>query len=88
LAPTKNGVDINIRIEELLKELRDTQREHLAEYRNVTRKSLELQLKALSRQEAIVVLYRRIVLIGGTVATGLLGLLIFLLTRWSRYLFR
>ena len=82
------GVDTNARIEDLVKEVRDTQREHLAEYRSVTRQSLELQKQALSRQDAIGVLYRRIVLIGGTVAMGLLVLLIYLLIRWSDRLFR
>ena len=83
-----NGVDANARIEELLTALRDTQREHLAEYRSVTRQSLELQKQALSRQEAIGALYQRMLLIGGTVATGLLALLIYLLIRWSGHLFR
>jgi len=81
-------VDVNARIEELLKELRDTQREHLAEYRRVTEQSLDLQRRAVSRQEAFGALYRRLVLIGGTVAAGLLALLIYLLVRWSGLLFR
>ena len=81
-------VDVNARIEELLKELRDTQREHLAEYRRVTEQSLDLQRRAVSRQEAFGALYNRLVLIGGTVAAGLLALLIYLLVRWSGLLFR
>jgi len=81
-------VDVNARIEELLKELRDIQREHLAEYRRVTEQSLDLQRRAVSRQEAFGALYNRLVLIGGAVAAGLLALLIYLLVRWSGLLFR
>jgi sirohydrochlorin ferrochelatase len=83
-----SDVDANARIERLLEELRDTQREHLAEYRRVTQQSLELQKRAVSRQEEIGALYRRMVLIGAPVATGLLVLLIYLLVRWWGYLFR
>ena len=40
-------------IQKLLREIRDTQREHLAEYRQVTQRSLELQQRAVARQEQI-----------------------------------
>jgi cytochrome c-type biogenesis protein CcmH/NrfG len=72
----------------LLEEIRDTQREHLAEYRRVTQQSLELQQRAVSRQEQVSLLYRRIVLVGGVLVAALLTLLAYLLVRWSRYLFR
>jgi len=48
-------------IKELLIELRDVQREHLAEYRKVTQRSLELQQQAVTRQEQLGQLYRRVV---------------------------
>jgi hypothetical protein len=35
-------------IQKLLREIRDTQREHLAEYRHVTQRSLELQQHAVA----------------------------------------
>jgi len=72
----------------LLEEIRDAQREHLAEYRRVTLQSLELQKRAVDRQELIGRTYRRIALLGGLLVTVLLGLLAYLLVRWSSYLFR
>ena len=55
---------------QLLREIRDAQREQLAEYRRVTERSLELQQRA-----------------GGTLVAALLVLLVYLLAKWSRYLF-
>ena len=72
----------------LLEEIRDAQREHLAEYRRVTRQSLELQQRAVARQEQISLIYKRIVLLGGLLVAVLLGLLLYLLVRWSHHLFR
>ena len=76
------------RVEQLLVEIRDAQREHLAEYQRVTRQSLELQQRALARQEQIGHIYRRVVLLGGSLVALLLVLLVYLLVRWSPYLFR
>lgn len=73
---------------QLLEEIRDVQREHLAEYRLVTQRSLELQQRALARQEQVSLIYKRIVLIGGVLVAVLLSLLGYLLLRWSDYLFR
>jgi hypothetical protein len=42
----------------LLVEIRDLQREHLEEYRRVTRESLELQRRAVARQEHTARIYR------------------------------
>ena len=72
----------------LLEEIRDAQREHLAEYRRVTQLSLELQQRAVARQEQVSQIYKRIVLLGGVLMAMLLGLLLYLLVRWSRFLFR
>jgi hypothetical protein len=46
---------------QLLVEIRDLQREHLAEYRRVTQESLELSRRAVARQEQIGALYQRVV---------------------------
>ena len=74
-------------IRQLLREIRDVQREQLAEYRRVTERSLELQQRAVGRQEWIGQLYRRMVLAGGTLVVLLLFLLVYLLVRWSSHLF-
>jgi len=76
------------RVQKLLEEIRDVQREHLAEYRRVTQQLLELQQRALARQEQVGLIYKRIVLIGGILVAALLTLLAYLLVRWSHYLFR
>jgi len=44
----------------LLAEIRDAQREYLAEYRRVTAESLELSRRAVQRQEPFSRLYRRV----------------------------
>jgi hypothetical protein len=74
-------------VRQLLREIRDAQREQLAEYRRVTERSLELQQRAVGRQEQLGQLYRRLMLAGGTIVAVLLVLLVYLLLRWSRYLF-
>ena len=74
-------------IRQLLKEIRDTQREHLAEYRRVTERSLELQQRAVARQEQMATVYWRLLIVGGGLVATLLVLLVYLLARWSRYLF-
>ena len=71
----------------LLREIRDAQREQLAEYRRVTERSLELQHRAVTRQEQIGHLYRRLMLVGGVLVAALLVLLVYLLAKWWRYLF-
>lgn len=71
----------------LLEEIRDAQREHLAEYRNVTRQSLDLQKQAVMRQEQLGGMYRRVIAVGGAVSLVLLVLLVFLLIRWGNRLF-
>jgi hypothetical protein len=74
-------------IRQLLREIRDAQREQLAEYRRVTERSLELQQRAVGRQEQLAQVYRRLLVAGGTVVAMLLVLLVYILVRWSRYLF-
>jgi hypothetical protein len=74
-------------IRQLLRDIRDAQREQLAEYRRVAERSLELQQRAAARQEQFGQLYRRMALVGGILVTTLLFLLVYLLAKWSRYLF-
>jgi ferric-dicitrate binding protein FerR (iron transport regulator) len=74
-------------VRQLLREIRDAQRENLAEYRRVTQQSLELQQRAVARQEQVSALYRRVVFVGGALVAALLALLGFLLARWSPQLF-
>jgi CHASE3 domain sensor protein len=80
-------MDSDNEIRQLLKDIRDTQREHLAEYRRVTERSLELQQRAVARQEQMGNMYRRLLIVGGGLVAILLVLLVYLLARWSRYLF-
>ena len=74
-------------IRQLLRDIRDAQREQLAEYRRVAERSLELQQRAVARQEQVSHLYRRLVVVGGILVAALVALLVYLLMRWSRYLF-
>ena len=71
----------------LLEEIRDAQREHLAEYRSVTRQSLDLQKQAGRRQEQLGGLYRRVIAVGGAASLVLVLLLGYLLMRWGSRLF-
>jgi ferric-dicitrate binding protein FerR (iron transport regulator) len=71
----------------LLEEIRDAQREHLAEYRSVTRQSLDLQKQAVARQEQLGNMYRRVIAVGGVASLVLVILLVYLLMRWGSRLF-
>jgi hypothetical protein len=67
------------RIETLLEEIRDAQRDHLEEYRLVTGESLELQKRAVARQEQLGKTYR-IALIGSAILViGIIALIVYLL---------
>jgi CHASE3 domain sensor protein len=86
-------MDRDDEVRQLLREIRDAQRERLAEDRRMAERSLELQQRAVAQGEQASRLYRRLVLIGGGLVGVLLGLLVFLvliyylLAGWSRYLF-
>lgn len=71
----------------LLQEIRDIQREHLTEYQRVTQRSLELQQRAVARQEQMVQVYRWLLVVGGGLVAILLVLLVYIMARWSRHLF-
>jgi len=64
----------------LLAEIRDAQKEHLAEYRKVTQESLALQKQAIARQEQIARLYRRVVIAGAVLIAFLLVFLFYYLS--------
>jgi ferric-dicitrate binding protein FerR (iron transport regulator) len=66
-------------IRQLLEEIRDAQREHLAEYRRVTQHSLELQERAVERQEQMGRLYRRAIVASAVVIAGIILLIVY----WS-----
>ena len=76
------------RTQTLLEEIRDVQKESLSEYRRVTQQSLGMQRQAVTRQQQVVQVYRRVLLVGILVTVPLLVLLMFLLFRWSDRLFR
>ena len=92
-APTAPGealrwpVMADDRIEKLLEEVRDAQREHLAEYRRVTQESLELQRQAVKRQQELGRTYIRVIGLGGGLVFVLVLLLVYLLMRWGHRLF-
>ncbi|PYN82029.1 MAG: hypothetical protein DMD96_08290 [Candidatus Rokuibacteriota bacterium] len=69
-------MDSEEEIRQLLRDIRDAQREHLAEYRRVAERSLALQQRAVARQEQMGHLYRRLVLVGGGLVAVLLALLV------------
>lgn len=71
----------------LLEEIRDVQREHLAEYRSVTQRSLDLQKQAVVRQEQLGALYRRVIVVAGLASIVLLVMLGYVLMRWGSRLF-
>lgn len=69
----------------VLREIRDTEREHLAEYRRVAEESLAGQRRALASQENMVRLYRRVLAVGAVLLPVILGLLWYVLSLVSRY---
>jgi len=86
-------MDRDDEIKQLLRELRDAQRETLAELRGTTERSLDVQQRAIAQQEQLRRLFRRLTTVGGGLVAVLLALLLFLvliyylLSGWSRYLF-
>ncbi len=74
-------------VRRLLTEIRDLEREHLAEYKRISEEVLTLQKSAVARQELIGRIYRRMVFAGAFLVAALLVLLVALLVRWSRALF-
>ena len=75
------------RIEKLLEEIRDAERAQLAEYRRVTKESLDLQRIAVQRQLELGRTYTTVIGLGGGLVLALILLLAFLLIRWGNRLF-
>ena len=73
---------------QVLEEIRDLQRDSLAEYRKVTQQSLEMQSRAVRRQEEIGGIYKRMLTVGVLLIVPLLVLLVYLLIQWWPRLFR
>jgi len=63
----------------LLTEIRDAQREQLAEYKRVIGRSLELQEKAVARQEQMALFYRRVAIFALLVIAFIIVLIVYLL---------
>jgi hypothetical protein len=73
------GMEDQKRIEELLEQIRDAQRESLDEYKRVTSQSLELQQRAVTRQEQLGKTYRVALLVSAALIIAIVGLIIYLL---------
>ena len=67
------------RVEKLLEEIRDAQRESLAEYKRVTSQSLELQQKAVNRQEQLGKTYRVALIASALLVIGIVILIFYVL---------
>jgi CHASE3 domain sensor protein len=81
-------LDVNEPSDEMLavlREIRDTQREHLAEYRRVAEESLAGQRRALAGQETTLRLYRRVLVVGAVLVPVILFLLWYVLSLLARY---
>ena len=72
-------------IKALLVEIRDAQREHLAEYRKAARAALELQQQAVMRQEQMGKLYRRVLVAGAFLILCIIIFLIYFMGRFLRW---
>jgi hypothetical protein len=67
-------------IKDILIELRDTQREHLAEYKKAVQRSIELQERAVKRQEQLAKTNRFALIVSAVLITGIIGLIFYLLS--------
>jgi hypothetical protein len=64
----------------LLREIRDIQKEHLAEYKAAAERSIELQQRAVGRAESIGKVYRIALAISAVLIIGIILLIIYLMT--------
>ncbi len=67
------------RIEKLLEEIRDAQRESLDEYKRVTSESLELQKRAVRRQEQLGKTYKVALVASALLVVGIVALIFYVL---------
>ena len=76
---TNNEMQESEEVRALLTAIRDGQREHLAEYKRVAQRSLELRERAVTRQEQFGRLYRRMILFAFLIIIFIIALIIYLL---------
>ena len=67
------------RTEKLLEEIRDLQRENLDEYKRVTTQSLEMQKRAVDRQEQVAKIYRIALIVSAVLIIGIIALIFYIL---------
>lgn len=67
------------RIQQILVEIRDGQREQIEEYRRVANHALELQKTAVSRQESLGRLYKGALVVGGIMVVVIVIIIVYLL---------
>jgi len=65
-------MDESNQVHALLKEIRDLQKEQLAQYREQASRSIRLAEESVARQKAIGSLYKKVVFVGAILITGLL----------------
>ena len=65
---------------ELLKEIRDVQNAHLAEYKAAAQRSIELQQRAVNRAENIGKIYRGALIVSVILIVGIIILILYLMT--------
>jgi hypothetical protein len=73
-------MDRSDEIIELLKEIRDVQSEHLAEYKAAAQRSIELQQRAVNRAENIGKIYRIALAVSAVLIIGIIVLIFYLLS--------
>ena len=80
---SQNGLILDMedqsRAEKLLEEIRDLQRENLEEYKRVTQQSLDMQKRAVERQEQVAKTYRIALIVSAILVVGIIALIFYLL---------
>ena len=67
-------------IADLLREIRDLNREHLDEYKAAAQRSIELQQRAVARAESIGRIYRIALIVASVLIVGIIALIFYLMT--------
>ena len=71
-------------IVELLREIRDVEREHLSQYKAAAERSIALQQRAVGRAEKLGKLYRIALTVSAVLIGGILLLILYLMTFLTR----
>ncbi|MCH7639342.1 MAG: hypothetical protein IH855_07765 [Bacteroidetes bacterium] len=66
-------------IVQLLAEIRDNQHRQIETYDAVTKRSLDMQQRAVERQEQAMKVYLRSLVVGGVLVVGIVVLIVYLL---------